>query len=222
MVDWDAMIMDPLLFWSEGCDKTNGPGGFTGPLVCGVDEAGRGPLAGPVVAAAVILGADFNIEGLRDSKRMTPREREIQKNRIIGSACLWGIGVIGPAIIDKVNILQATFLAMKQAISAIRMSPEMVLVDGNRIIPEIDNKQKAIVGGDAAEPAISAASILAKTYRDAIMVKFDESFPEYGFARHKGYPTPEHIASLYRYGPCSIHRRSFRPVSIIQTGSGDS
>jgi ribonuclease HII len=189
------------------------PGALSGPLICGVDEAGRGPLAGPVVAAAVILHPDFETTGLDDSKRLTPAKREIQRDRIIYSKCLWGIGVVEHDIIDRINILQATFLAMRQAVAALGLSPEIVLVDGRMTIPEMPHNQRAIIGGDASEPCIAAASILAKTHRDDLMRKFAEQYPDYGFERHKGYGTEEHLANILRLGPCPIHRKSFHPVS---------
>jgi ribonuclease HII len=182
-------------------------------LICGVDEAGRGPLAGPVVAAAVILSPEFTIEGIDDSKRLKPAQREFQRDRIINSSCLWGIGVVEPEIVDKINILQATFLAMRQAIAALKIEPELVLVDGRMKIPDLSYEQRAIIGGDGSEACIAAASILAKTHRDALMCKFAEQYPEYGFAKHKGYGTQEHIANIMRLGPCPIHRKSFYPVS---------
>jgi ribonuclease HII len=182
-------------------------------LACGVDEAGRGPLAGPVVAAAVILCSDFDVDGLDDSKRLTPGQRQTQRQRIIGSACIWGIGIVEPNIIDEINILQATFLAMRQAIAALGATPKIVLVDGHMKIPRLSIEQRPIVGGDALVPCISAASILAKTYRDELMHKFAEQYPEYGFEKHKGYATREHVANLLRLGPCPIHRKSFHPVS---------
>ncbi len=182
-------------------------------LICGVDEAGRGPLAGPVVAAAVILCPDFNTEGLDDSKRLTPAKREIQRDRIMNSPCHWGIGVVDPETVDKINILQATFLAMRQAVAALGKKPDLVLVDGHMRIPDLQVAQRAIVGGDGIEACIAAASILAKTYRDDLMRKMAEEYPEYGFEKHKGYATEEHIANLMRLGPCPIHRKSFYPVS---------
>lgn len=215
MRNWRAIVSDRSLSWSEGCIRQSGLGDFAGPLICGVDEAGRGPLAGPVVAAAVILSQDFNIQGLRDSKCMTAREREFQKRRILGSTSIWGVGVVGPEIIDGINILQATLLAMREAVWAMGVLPNAALVDGNRRIPQLACRQDTIIGGDAIHPTISAASILAKTYRDSIMVKLDGAFPQYGFGRHKGYPTREHIGRLYRFGPCAIHRRSFHPVSLF-------
>jgi len=182
------------------------------PLICGVDEAGRGPLAGPVVAAAVILPGNFDYSGIADSKKLSPAQREIQRERIINSARAWGIGIVEHDIIDKINILQASLLAMKMAVDNMRMAPGMVLVDGNFVIPGLEIPQKAIIRGDSTEPSIGAASILAKTARDELMMDLDFRYPGYGFARHKGYPTKEHIERLNRLGPSPIHRRSFHPV----------
>jgi len=182
-------------------------------LVCGVDEAGRGPLAGPVVAAAIILSGDFEPGLIKDSKQLSPAQRENAKDIIKSSTSLWGIGVIEPDVVDQVNILQATFMAMKIAVEQIHHTPDLVLVDGNFIIPNLDLPQKAIIGGDNEEQSIAAASILAKTYRDKLMVEYDEKYPGYGFAKHKGYGTRDHILSLSKLGPCPIHRRSFKPVS---------
>ncbi len=191
---------------------------FAVPVVCGVDEAGRGPLAGPVVAAAVILCLDFVTDGLDDSKCLTPAQREVQRLRIIESPCVWGIGVVEPDEIDRINILQATFLAMRQAVAALCVQPGLVLVDGHLRVPGLTCTQRPIIGGDASEPAIAAASILAKTYRDGLMRKYAEEYPGYGFEKHKGYPTPEHVANLFRLGPCPIHRKSFYPVSSFFEG----
>ncbi len=170
-------------------------------------------MAGPVVAAAVILCPDFNCEGLDDSKRLTPAKREIQRDRIMNSSCHWGIGIVDPETVDKINILQATFLAMRQAVAALDKKPDLVLVDGHMRIPELPIAQRAIIGGDGIEACIAAASILAKTYRDDLMRKMAQEYPEYGFEKHKGYATEEHIANLMRLGPCPIHRKSFYPVS---------
>jgi ribonuclease HII len=188
-------------------------GAFTGPLICGVDEAGRGPLAGPVVAAAVILCDRFDISGLDDSKRLSPASREKQRRRIMASESLWGIGIVEPETIDKINILQATFEAMRMAIISLGITPDTILVDGKHKISGIVIEQRAIIGGDGSEPAIAAASILAKTHRDDLMRRYSEIYPDYGFEKHKGYGTAEHIASLNRLGPCPIHRKSFNPVS---------
>jgi ribonuclease HII len=188
---------------------------FSAPLICGVDEAGRGPLAGPVVAAAVILCSGFEIDGLDDSKRLTPGRREFQRERLIASHCLWGIGVVDHETIDEINILQATFLAMRRAIHSLGIQPDTVLVDGNHAIPELGLRQKAIINGDHLEPCISAASILAKTHRDEIMRLQAERFPAYGFEKHKGYATAEHLTRLFQHGPCPIHRKSFHPVATL-------
>lgn len=192
------------------------PGGlFAGPLICGVDEAGRGPLAGPVVAAAVILADTFETEGLDDSKRLSPAKREIQRARIVGSSCFWGIGVVEPEKIDKINILQASFMAMRLAIDSMGIEPRIVYVDGHLRIPGLTIPQEPLIRGDALKPCISAASILAKTFRDEIMIKYAIEYPQYGFERHKGYPTPGHLAMLKRHGPCPIHRKSFYPVTLF-------
>ncbi|OGC89474.1 MAG: ribonuclease HII [candidate division Zixibacteria bacterium RBG_16_53_22] len=192
---------------------TLSPRGFIGQLICGVDEAGRGPLAGPVVAAAVILCDGFDTKGIRDSKSLTPARRQEQRERLLDSSCLWGIGVVGHEIIDKINILQASFLAMRRAIEALGVEPEIVLVDGRHPLPGLTFKQQALVGGDKSEPCISAASIMAKTYRDQLMLEYSGLYPAYGFGKHKGYGTPEHLANLFEHGPCLIHRRTFHPVS---------
>lgn len=194
-------------------DKGNkGPGDFSGPLICGVDEAGRGPLAGPVVAAAVIISDDLDTADIKDSKKLSPGGRESIKDRILKSSSFWGIGVIGPETVDDINILQATFMAMRQAIEQMGAIPNLVLVDGSLEIPGLEIPQRAIIKGDSKELAISAASILAKTYRDELMIRMEDRFPGYGFSRHKGYPTKDHITRLEKLGPSPIHRTSFHPV----------
>jgi ribonuclease HII len=180
-------------------------------LIAGVDEAGRGPLAGPVVAAAVILGPTRPISGLRDSKLLTARARERLAVEIRGGALAWCVAHANVAEIDGLNILQATLLAMRRAVEGLAVAPGEVLVDGNRC-PRLACKVRAIVGGDRSVAAISAASILAKTARDALLVGLDALHPGYGFACNKGYGTPEHLAALVRLGPCPAHRRSFAPV----------
>ena len=177
----------------------------------GVDEAGRGPLAGPVVAAAVILDPQRPIAGLRDSKQLGAARRFELESLIRERATAYAVAQASVEEIDRFNILQATLLAMRRAIEALRPAAEFVLVDGNRL-PRLAVAARAIVGGDALEPAISAASILAKTHRDRMMLTLDALYPHYGFARHFGYPTPEHLACLVRLGPCEVHRRSFGPV----------
>jgi ribonuclease HII len=180
-------------------------------LVAGVDEAGRGPLAGPVVVAAVILDPLQTIDGLDDSKRLDERRREALFPLIRQRALAWSVIEIPAAEIDRINILQATLLGMRQAVEQLSVSPGLVLIDGNRL-PPLPCAARAIVGGDGLEPAISAASILAKVTRDRIMREWHHRYPQYGFDRHKGYGTPEHLRSLSRFGPCEIHRRSFAPV----------
>ena len=180
-------------------------------LVCaGVDEAGRGPLAGPVVAAAVILDPARPIRGLADSKVLTPERREVLAKRIRERATAFAVALAAVDEIDALNILHASMLAMQRAVEALAVPPEEVLVDGNRC-PAVAYKVRAIVGGDASVPSISAASILAKTARDAMLRDLDREYPAYGFARHKGYATPEHLAALQLHGPCPAHRRSFSP-----------
>jgi ribonuclease HII len=179
--------------------------------LCGVDEAGRGPLAGPVVAAAVILDPDHLPAGLRDSKAMTARQRDTVAATIRTHALAWAVGEASVAEIDELNILQATLLAMRRAVEALRPAAEFALVDGNQL-PPLPIPARALVRGDALEPAISAASILAKTHRDALMAQFDAQHPGYGFSQHAGYGTPAHLARLRQLGPCPLHRRSFAPV----------
>ncbi len=187
-------------------------------LVAGVDEAGRGPLAGPVVAAAVILDPACIPGGLNDSKKLTHARREALFDIILGCARV-GIGEASPEEIDKINILQATFLAMTRAVAALPVAPDHVLVDGNRA-PRWSYRSDTIVGGDALEPAIMAASILAKVARDARMRALHLQYPAYGFDRHKGYPSPLHREALRLHGPCPEHRRSFAPVRDALTAAG--
>jgi ribonuclease HII len=181
--------------------------------VCGIDEAGRGPLAGPVVAAAVILDPGRRINGLRDSKVLPPARREVLAERIRERAIAWAVAAASVEEIDAINILQASLLAMRRAVEQLQIQPQYALVDGNQL-PRLTIPGRAIVSGDALEPAISAASILAKTARDALMRGFDAVHPGYGFAQHMGYATPEHLDCLQRLGPCALHRRSFAPVRI--------
>ena len=186
--------------------------------ICGVDEAGRGPLAGAVVAGAVVLDPENPIAGLKDSKKLSAARREFLYEQIQLKAKAWGIGEASPAEIDQINILQATMLAMRRAIEdlAIRLGgwPDKALIDGNRC-PELPIAAEAIVKGDTKEPAISAASILAKVTRDRQMMTLHEQYPEYGFAQHMGYPTEAHLAALQAYGACNEHRRSFSPVRNV-------
>jgi ribonuclease HII len=181
-------------------------------LVAGVDEAGRGPLAGPVVAAAVILDDMAPIAGLADSKKLTARRRECLYDEIRAKALCCSVAMATVEEIDRLNILQATMLAMRRAVQGLRLRPHKVLVDGNRL-PVLDVLAEAVVGGDACVPAISAASILAKVTRDRLLQELHERHPHYGFDRHKGYGTAEHLQALHRYGPLPEHRRSFAPVA---------
>jgi ribonuclease HII len=183
-------------------------------LIAGVDEAGRGPLAGPVVAAAVILDTSRPITGIDDSKRLPEYRREQLSMEIKDRALAWSIGRVDHAEIDRINILQASLLAMKLAIEGLSLIPEHVLVDGNKC-PAVPYRTDAIIGGDRTVTAISAASILAKVARDREMVELDKVYPGYGFARHKGYPTRDHIKALESLGICAIHRRSFAPVQRL-------
>ncbi|AUN94793.1 ribonuclease HII [Pseudazoarcus pumilus] len=183
-------------------------------LVCGVDEAGRGPLCGSVVAAAVILDPARPIEGLADSKRLTAKRRERLAVQIRERALAWAVAEAGVEEIDRLNILHASLLAMRRAVEALPFAPALVRVDGNRC-PALGLPCEAVVGGDALVAEISAASILAKTVRDETMNLLDARYPHYGFARHKGYPTPEHLAALRDHGALACHRRSFGPVRAI-------
>jgi ribonuclease HII len=182
-------------------------------LIAGVDEAGRGPLAGPVVAAAVILDDTQPIAGLADSKALTALRRERLFDEIRAKALCCSIAQASVEEIDRLNILQATMLAMQRAVEGLRLKPVKVLVDGNRL-PTLDILAEAIVGGDAKVAAISAASILAKVHRDRLCAQLHEEFPQYGFAGHKGYGTPEHLQALRDHGACPQHRRSFAPVAV--------
>ncbi len=178
-------------------------------FVAGVDEAGRGPLAGPVVAAAVIFPHGVWIEGVDDSKRLTPARRERLYEVISRCAVGIGVGVVGQDVIDRINILQATMLAMRDAVDGLHPRPEYLLVDGPRA-PDAAVPALPLVDGDARCFSIAAASIIAKVTRDRLMVRYDSDFPGYGFARHKGYGTREHLEAIRKLGPCAIHRRSFR------------
>lgn len=176
--------------------------------ICGIDEVGRGPLAGPVVAGAVILPKEDGILYLNDSKQLSEKKREELYNIIMKQGIGIGIGVISPEIIDEINILQATYQAMQEAIHKLNQTPDLLLIDAVHL-PEVSMKQVGIVKGDTRSASIAAASIVAKVTRDRMMVEYDKLFPEYGFARNKGYGSQEHILAIKKYGPCPIHRRSF-------------
>jgi ribonuclease HII len=180
----------------------------------GIDEVGRGPLAGPVVAAAVVLGDAYKWRGLKDSKMLTPKRREACAIEIKDNALAWAIGRCEPEEIDQYNIFNASLLAMKRAFEGISLATELALVDG-KYSPELSVRSYAVIKGDQHVPAISAASILAKVTRDLEMCELDKSYPHYGFAKHKGYPTAYHVEALKQHGACSHHRRSFKPVANV-------
>ncbi|RUO26030.1 ribonuclease HII [Aliidiomarina minuta] len=183
----------------------------TNKLICGVDEAGRGPLAGPVVAAAVILDPEYVIAGVTDSKKLNEKKRALLSTEIKQHALYWAIAQCDVEEIDQLNILHASMLAMSRAVAALPVAPDHVLVDGNRL-PQLSVPATAIIKGDASEACIGAASILAKVERDRQMLEWHEHYPMYNFAKHKAYPTAAHITLLQEHGVCPIHRRSFRPV----------
>jgi ribonuclease HII len=185
-------------------------------LTAGVDEAGRGPLAGPLLVAAVILNPERRVNGLADSKVLTAERREVLARRIRERALAWSVIEISIAEIETYNIFHATMLGMSRALAALNPAPALGLIDGNSLPKTLCCEARAIVDGDALEPAISAASILAKVARDKIMTDFDALHPGYGFARHKGYATPEHLEALDRLGPCPLHRPSFAPVRQLR------
>ncbi|MGV6809292.1 MAG: ribonuclease HII [bacterium] len=182
--------------------------------IAGVDEVGRGALVGDVVAAAVILDPQYTIVGLMDSKRLSPKKRETLATEIREKAMSWHIAQVSAETIDRVNILQASLLAMKKAVEGLSVAPDEVLIDGKQC-PDLAYPMTAIIKGDNSEPAIAAASIIAKVYRDQAMIALDADYPMYGFAKHKGYPTQQHFDALKRYGACDAHRRSFSPVANV-------
>ena len=190
-------------------------------LIAGVDEAGRGPLAGPVVAAAVILNPAKRIRGLADSKVLSPQKRERLHDEIMDKALCCAIALATVQEIDTLNILQATLLAMRRAVEGLRLPPALVMVDGNRL-PVLSMRAEAVIDGDAKVKAISAASILAKVHRDRWCAEIDAHWPQYGFAAHKGYGTAAHLAALREHGACEHHRRSFAPVAAVFVRQGES
>jgi len=199
--------VDP--FYHETCARDLGY-----ELIAGVDEAGRGPLAGPVVAAAVILPEGVRLSGIKDSKKMTARARFEAFHTIMGAALTFGIGVVSVPYIEKFNILQASLEAMLRAIKALDPQPEIILVDGIHPVP-ISTRQKCLKKGDQISRSISAASVLAKVYRDRIMVSYHSTYPAYGFDKHKGYGTRRHLEALKQVGPCPVHRLSFKGVRKV-------
>lgn len=201
--------------------STSNDPGSRAPTVAGIDEAGRGPLAGAVVAAAVVLAPGQVLAGVRDSKQLSAAQREALVARIHGSALDWSIGIATHAEIDALNILHATMLAMSRAFAGLRLRPGLVQIDGNRAprLAGFSGAVETVVGGDRRCPAISAASILAKVHRDRMMLELHAEYPDYGFDRHKGYPTAAHRAALLSLGPCPAHRRSFAPVRAALNGT---
>lgn len=183
-------------------------------MICGTDEAGRGPIAGPVVAAAVILDPQHPIVGITDSKKLSAKKRELLSEEIKQKALYWAIAQCDADEIDRLNILQASLLAMQRAVEALPVQPSKVLVDGNKL-PKLSVPAEALVGGDSLEACIGAASILAKVERDRQMQEWHAIYPEYDFAKHKAYPTKMHLEALERYGACPVHRKSFAPVARV-------
>lgn len=191
---------------------------FLGKIVIGVDEVGRGPLAGPVVAAGVVLDENRPISFLADSKKIPEKQRASLAKEIYEKALQVAVCEIDQTVIDRINILQATFLAMANVVNQIekKLKADFILVDGNKIIPSIDkHRQQAIIKGDSLVPSIMAASIVAKVHRDRLMEKYDADFPQYGFLKHKGYGTKAHLAAINQHGPCPIHRLSFAPLKLL-------
>ncbi len=192
-------------------------------LIAGIDEAGRGPLAGPVVAAVAVLNSEIladaakmeKLSGINDSKKITAKKRDLLFDLVRENFFEVGVGVVDHETIDRVNILQATFLAMKMAVGQLKQKPDYLMVDGKFIIPNSSFRQEAVIDGDALVFSIAAASIIAKVTRDRLMEEYDKRFPAYGFAKHAGYGTKAHIEALKRFGPCTIHRKTFRPISDI-------
>ena len=192
--------------WKENCN-----------FVAGVDEAGRGPLAGPVVAAAVVFKPfQKMIPGVQDSKKISPRKRIKMKSIIDSMAVAVGIGIVSEKEIDRLNILRATLQAMRLSVESLRIKPDYLIIDGRNTI-DCDTPQMALIRGDSLSLSVAAASIIAKVTRDKIMIDYEEKFPLYGFAKHKGYPTKMHISAIQQYGFCQIHRRSFKPKALAYT-----
>jgi ribonuclease HII len=193
--------------------------GFT--MLAGVDEAGRGPLAGPVVAACVVLSQDLFLPDVNDSKKLTPKKREALFDQILENAHEVGIGIVGQKTIDRMNILNASLKAMRKAVNKLKNQPHFILVDGNQKIPNLSVPQMPVVKGDSQSLSIAAASIVAKVTRDRIMLEYHRRYPEFCFADHKGYATKVHREALKAFGPCQIHRRSFKLVQLCQTNQID-
>jgi ribonuclease HII len=201
-------VCDPLIF--ERAARASGHS-----RIAGLDEAGRGPLAGPVVAAAVILPYGLLIPGVTDSKQLSSQQRERLFQAIVASAVAFGIGIVDERTIDTINILEASILAMERALAGLTVSPDYLLIDGNFTLPRVPLTQQAVIKGDCLSHSIAAASILAKVTRDRLMIELHERYPRYNFRKHKGYGTREHIALIREFGPCEAHRRTFEPVASI-------
>lgn len=189
--------------------------------IAGIDEAGRGPLAGPVVAAAVVFSENAKVSqlvklGVKDSKLLTSKKRDYLYSKIIENCSDWSVGIVSEDVIDEINILQATLLAMKNAAESLKVKPDFLIIDGNFIIKDFPASQMAIAKADQHIFSVSAASVVAKVTRDKLLVELDIKYPEYGFAKHKGYGTKEHIEAIRKFGPCMVHRRSFSPVDEIE------
>lgn len=199
-LSWDDRMVQERRCWEQGCRR-----------VAGLDEAGRGPLAGPVVAAVFIITPDFQCKGLNDSKQLTALQRQRYYRELTTGDWEYGVGIIEPGEIDRINIYQASRQAMLQALRNLKTAPDFLLVDA-LVIPDTDIAQQAIIHGDALSVAIAAASVIAKYTRDGMMIEYDKTYPGYGFAKHKGYPTSEHYRALQQLGPSPIHRRSFRLI----------
>jgi ribonuclease HII len=199
-LSWDERMVQEKRCWEKGCRR-----------VAGLDEAGRGPLAGPVVAAIFIITPDFQCQGINDSKQLTALQRQRYYHELTNGGWEYGIGIVEPAEIDRINIYQASRQAMSQALRNLKIAPDFLLVDA-LIVPDTSIAQQAIIHGDALSVAIAAASVIAKYTRDQLMIEYDKIYPGYGFAKHKGYPTSEHYRALQQLGPSPIHRRSFRLI----------
>jgi ribonuclease HII len=202
-------IFEVVDLWSY--ERRYGASGFT--VIAGIDEAGRGPLAGPVVAACAVIPTTFDLNGIDDSKKLTPSQRNVAFSRIEAHATCFAVGIVDSAEIDRINILKATHLAMQRAVDALPLRPHVLLIDGRPVPTMAECEHIAIVGGDALSASIAAASIVAKVTRDRIMIEYASIYPRYGFDKHKGYSCPEHKEALQTCGPCPIHRRSFAPVA---------